>query len=111
MAAPFCSHAPAVSGGGTSSCNRAKPTQTGSVPERPLLFPAEHGYKAYVNKTVIERAFEIAPECGTLEEIRQRLVREGYMDVAAHLDGKLIKMQLHERLHPELRKPYSHRVR
>jgi hypothetical protein len=58
-------------------------------------------------KTVIERAFEIAPECGTVEEIRRRLAREGYIGAEAHLSGKLIKTQLYERLHPDLKKPHG----
>ena len=65
-------------------------------------------------ETVIERAFELAPECGTLEEIRQKLVGEGYAQVAAHLDGKYIKAQLYERLNPDKKKAhgrYGRRIR
>jgi hypothetical protein len=62
-------------------------------------------------KTVIEPAFEIAPECGTVEEIRRRLAREGYTDAGAHLSGKLIRTQLYERLHPDLKKPHGRHAR
>ena len=32
-------------------------------------------------RNIIERAFEIAPECGTVEEVRHRLGREGFINV------------------------------
>jgi hypothetical protein len=55
---------------------------------------------------IIERAFELAPECGSIEELRQRLVREGYFQVRSYLAGKEINRQLHERLDPVRRKPW-----
>ena len=54
---------------------------------------------------LIERAFQLAPQCGSLDELRQRLTREGYGNVHAYLDGKQIKQQLFERLDPGRRKP------
>lgn len=54
---------------------------------------------------VIERAFQIAPECGSLADVRHRLNREGYQDVDAHLSGKHIRDQIHDRLDPRLKKP------
>ena len=53
--------------------------------------------------TVIERAFQIATEFGSLDEVRHRLVREGYFNVEAHLSGPQIKRELTGRLNPELR--------
>ena len=54
---------------------------------------------------IIERAFQVAPECASLEEVRQRLRREGYLNVHAYLDGKHIRDQLYERLDPLRKKP------
>jgi hypothetical protein len=53
---------------------------------------------------IIERAFEIAPECGSLDEVGQRLGREGFMNVSGHLSGKLTRRQINDRLHPELKR-------
>ena len=53
--------------------------------------------------TIIERAFQIATESGSLDEIRHRLVREGYFNVEAHLSGRQIKRELTGRLNPEMR--------
>jgi len=51
----------------------------------------------------IERAFEIAAESGSLDEVKKRLTREGYSSVDAHLTGPQIKRELTARLNPELR--------
>lgn len=56
---------------------------------------------------IIERAFQLAPECGSLDEVRQRLVREGYFNVHAHLSGRQVRQQLYDRLNPKLRKPHG----
>ena len=53
---------------------------------------------------IIERALEIAPECGTVYEVRKRLAHEGYLGADAHLAGKLIRQQISDRLDPELRR-------
>jgi hypothetical protein len=47
---------------------------------------------------IIERAFQLAPECQSVVEVRNRLSREGYLQVDAHLGGRMIKAQLKERL-------------
>lgn len=39
----------------------------------------------------VERAFQLAPECRTMEEVRTRLLREGLTNVDAHLQGSLRK--------------------
>lgn len=44
--------------------------------------------------TVIERAFQLAQECGSIDELRRKLTREGYTNVAAHLDGRHIRSQI-----------------
>jgi len=50
---------------------------------------------ADVNDTnVIERAFQLAPECTTLDELKKKLVREGYFQVSAHLSGRQIRTQI-----------------
>lgn len=42
----------------------------------------------------IERAFELAPQVTTIEEIRKALRSEGYSNVDTHLSGASIKAQL-----------------
>jgi hypothetical protein len=51
---------------------------------------------------IIERAFQLAPECGSIEELKRKLAREGYFQVNAHLSGRQIRSQLHQRLNPAL---------
>lgn len=41
----------------------------------------------------VERAFQLAPECETMGELRSRLLMEGCSNVDAHLQGSL-KAQL-----------------
>ena len=51
---------------------------------------------------IVERAFELASECLTLKELRERLNREGYgrTDIHLSLGGRFIRTQLTERLQP-----------
>jgi hypothetical protein len=51
---------------------------------------------------IIERAFEIAPECGSLDEVKRRLAREGYFNVNAHFEGRQIKSEILARLDPAM---------
>jgi hypothetical protein len=39
--------------------------------------------------STVERAFELAPECSTIEELQTKLVREGWTNVEAHLKDSL----------------------
>jgi hypothetical protein len=43
---------------------------------------------------VIERAFQLAPECTSIDELKRKLIREGYIQVNAHLSGRLIRSQI-----------------
>ena len=43
---------------------------------------------------VIERAFQLAASCATVEEIKRVLRTEGYAQVDAHLTGPLIRREL-----------------
>lgn len=52
---------------------------------------------------IIERAFQLASECGSIREVRRRLIREGYVNVEAHLMGRQIHREIDGRLNPELR--------
>ena len=52
---------------------------------------------------IIERAFQLAPECGSVDEVKRKLVREGYLQVEAHLSGRQIRTDLNERLNPSLK--------
>ena len=44
--------------------------------------------------SAVERAFEVAATCATLEEIRRTLRAEGYVSVGAHLTGGMLRGQL-----------------
>lgn len=48
-------------------------------------------------QNIIERAFEVASESTSIEEIRKVLRREGYSNVDAHLGGASIKADLKKR--------------
>ncbi len=37
----------------------------------------------------VERAFQLAPECQTMEQLRSRLAKEGHTNIDAHLHGSL----------------------
>lgn len=39
----------------------------------------------------VERAYRLAPECRTLDELKARLVKEGCTNVEAHLQGSVAK--------------------
>lgn len=43
---------------------------------------------------VIERAFQLAGESASVDEIRSRLRKEGYSNVDAHLMGRKIRSDL-----------------
>jgi hypothetical protein len=45
-------------------------------------------------QSLVERAFELAPECRNLRELRQRLSSEGYNRLDAHLGGLGTERQL-----------------
>ncbi len=47
---------------------------------------------------IIERAFQLAPDFSSVEEIRKALRSEGYSNVDAHLAGASIKADLKKRL-------------
>ena len=55
-------------------------------------------------RNVIERAYELASDCGSIDEVRRKLSGEGYFQVDAHLSGQLIRRQITAKLHPELRR-------
>jgi len=47
---------------------------------------------------IIERAFQLAPDSTSIDEIRKALRQEGYSNVDAHLEGASIKADLKKRL-------------
>ena len=49
-------------------------------------------------KGTIERAFELAPDCVDIDQVRTTLKREGYGSVDAHLSGRSIQTDLRKRL-------------
>ena len=46
------------------------------------------------NKTILERAFELARAGKSVDDIRRQLSAEQYSNVEAHLAGGMIKKQL-----------------
>jgi len=60
---------------------------------------------------VIKRAFDIATECGSIEEVKRRLIREGYLQVNAHLSGWQIRRELLSRINPALSHEVPKRIR
>ena len=46
----------------------------------------------------VKRAFELAPECQTIDEIRNKLRKEGFENVLEHLQGSSIQKELRSRL-------------
>ena len=53
-------------------------------------------------QNIIERAFELAAESGSVDEVHKKLVREGYFHVHAHLAGRQIRHEILGRLNPAL---------
>jgi hypothetical protein len=45
-------------------------------------------------RNVIERALDIASACGTIQDLKRQLIREGFQQVNAHLSGWKIRRQL-----------------
>lgn len=52
--------------------------------------------RGIVEKTTVERAFELAREgiCQSLTDIRRELAREKFSNVDSHLDGRSLRTQL-----------------
>ncbi len=44
--------------------------------------------------STVERAFQLAEHCVTVDEIRTKLKKEGYSNVDAHLTGGAIRSDL-----------------
>ena len=59
---------------------------------------------------IIERAYELAAESGSLAEVKRKLSREGYCQADAYLTGKQIRSEIIDRLNPQLI-AYRKRVR
>jgi hypothetical protein len=43
---------------------------------------------------IVERAFQLAPGCSSINELRQALASEGYSQFDAHLEGLGIQREL-----------------
>lgn len=43
---------------------------------------------------IIERAFELAPECRNFDELAKKLESEGYSQVIEHLRGPQLRSQI-----------------
>ena len=60
---------------------------------------------------VVERAFQLAAECGSLIEVERALKGEGYTNVAQHLNGAQIRRSLRDRLNPALKAQVGDKIR
>ena len=49
---------------------------------------------------IVERAFQLASDCKSLDELKDRLKREGYMSIDAHFSGASIRSDLRKRFKP-----------
>ena len=47
---------------------------------------------------IVERAFELASQCSSLEELARKLDREGYSAIHDHLGGPTLRAQLSKKL-------------
>jgi len=50
---------------------------------------------------IIERAFQLAGESASVEEVKKKLMHEGYLNVHAHLGGRQIRHDILKRLDPQ----------
>ena len=55
-----------------------------------------------IGVNIIERAYQLAAESGSVEEVKRKLIREGYLNVHSHLSGNQIRRDLLQRLDPQL---------
>ena len=47
---------------------------------------------------IVERAFELASQCSSIEELARKLERENYSAVHGHLKGPTLRAQLSKKL-------------
>ena len=43
---------------------------------------------------IVERAFQLAPQCSSIKELRKALAQEGYSEFDLHLEGLGIQREL-----------------
>jgi hypothetical protein len=51
---------------------------------------------------IIQRAFQLAAESASVEDVKRKLQREGYFQVEAHLSGRQIRAEITQRLNRDL---------
>jgi hypothetical protein len=67
-----------------------------------ILLRIRHGTGiGVIGINIIERAYQLAAESGSVEEVKRKLMREGYLNVHSHLSGHQIRHDLLKRLNPE----------
>lgn len=54
-----------------------------------------------MNVNVIERAYQLARESGSVDEVVRKLSHEGYLNAHGHLSGRQIRQEIVARLDPE----------
>lgn len=70
------------------------------APAQGRIRPARPGVvQGSMTTHIIERAFQLAPTCSNIEDIRIALRREGYSSIEAHLAGRSIRADLAKLLH------------
>jgi hypothetical protein len=67
------------------------------IPERTVHDGNETSGTAMQTQNIIERAFQLASDSHSIDDIRKTLRREGYSNVDAHLGGASIKADLKKR--------------
>ncbi|MFL6742618.1 MAG: hypothetical protein ACJ8E3_01480 [Sphingomicrobium sp.] len=67
-----------------------------------VTYPSRHRDQGVNGVNIIERAYQLAAESGSVEEVKRKLMREGYLNVHSHLSGHQIRHDLLKRLNPEL---------
>lgn len=58
---------------------------------------------------IIERAFDLAAECGSLDQVKRRLRDEDYLSVSGHLSGRQMRTEIAKRLNPLLVEEHKRR--
>ena len=57
-------------------------------------------YSRRMTVGTVERAFQLAPECSSIDELRAKLRKEGCSSVDTHLQGPSIRKDLSKLLRP-----------
>lgn len=59
----------------------------------------------------IKRAFEVAPDCNSIGDLKRRLIREGYLRVNANLSGWKVRREVLSLLESEFKDGWAGKPR